>query len=310
MPDLPPLPASWNKANKVVGKFGVKEEEEENERKDNEQAEGEDSNKEGNKDNLHNIALAQLIIHDDLCAEVFTSADAERIVLGCHDEDDADQIDNDIGEPGNDTEEDRVCLGLIGAPKGWLAPTSPLTFLGYGPKHNAMAEETIDNPARWSMFTFTPVYSNNEYNFHSSPTGARVVTADKTGKQCIKGWEFHYQIWKAEKFNKETYVRTGASLGNLKPGSRKECFDVEVLRWHGLTPDQVCNDQMFFYQMLFPFCNLSEFGVESNHRMPYFSNICVHKHVRNVEGCRERIWSCLCTYVNPRVGTLDCCTST
>ena len=64
MPDLPPLPASWNKANRVIGKFGVEEEEEGNECKDDEQAEGRDSNEQGKEANLHNIALAQCIIHD------------------------------------------------------------------------------------------------------------------------------------------------------------------------------------------------------------------------------------------------------
>ncbi len=125
------------------------------------------------------------------------------------------------------------------------------------------------------MFTFTPVYSNNKYKIHSSQIGARVVPADQTGKQCINGWEFHDKNWKAEKFNGETYVRTGALLGNLKSGSRKGCLDVEVLRQHGLTADQVRNHPMFFYQMLFPFCNLSESSVESDHRMSYFSNVSV-----------------------------------
>jgi hypothetical protein len=92
---------------------------------------------------------------------------------------------------------------LIGAPEGWLAPTPPSTYSGYVPKHNALVEEAIDNPAGWSMFTFTPVYSNNKYKFHSSP-GARFVLADKTGKRCINGWEFHDQNWKAEKFYEET----------------------------------------------------------------------------------------------------------
>ncbi len=90
MPDLPPLPASWKKANEVIVKFGVGEKVEENDRKGNKQAEGRDSNKEGEEADLHNIALAQHIIHDNLCTEVFTSADAERIIVGCHDEDDAD----------------------------------------------------------------------------------------------------------------------------------------------------------------------------------------------------------------------------
>ena len=72
MPDLPPLPASWNKANKVIGKFGVEEEKEGNDREDNKQAEGRDRDKEGEEADLHNIALAQHIIHDNLCTEVFT----------------------------------------------------------------------------------------------------------------------------------------------------------------------------------------------------------------------------------------------
>jgi hypothetical protein len=98
-------------------------------------------------------------------------------------------------------------------------------------------EGAIDNPAGWSMFTFTLVYSNNKYKSHSSSTGARVVPGDQTGKRCINSWEFHYQNWKAEKIDEETYVRTGALLGNLKPGSRKGCLDVEVLRRHELTAD-------------------------------------------------------------------------
>ncbi len=70
----------------------MEEEEEENDCKDDKQAEGRDSDEGGEEANLHNIALTQRIILDNLCAEVFTSADAERIVLGCRDEDDADQI--------------------------------------------------------------------------------------------------------------------------------------------------------------------------------------------------------------------------
>ena len=84
---------------------------------------------------------------------------------------------------------------MIGAPKGWLPLIPAPTFSGYLPKHDAPSEEDIDNPAGWSMFTFTPVYnvSAKKYKFHSSPTGARVVPANNTGKQCINGWEFHYQ---------------------------------------------------------------------------------------------------------------------
>jgi hypothetical protein len=53
-------------------------------------------------------------------------------------------------------------------------------FSGYVPKRNA--KEAIDNPVCWSMFTLTPVYSNNKYKLHSSSTGARVLSAEQTGK--------------------------------------------------------------------------------------------------------------------------------
>jgi hypothetical protein len=42
----------------LLGKFGVEEEEDENECEDDEQAEGGDSNEEGEEANLHHIALA------------------------------------------------------------------------------------------------------------------------------------------------------------------------------------------------------------------------------------------------------------
>ena len=38
-----------------------------------------------------------------------------------------------------------------------------------------------------------------------------------------------------------------------------------------------------------------------------FQCVCVHKHVRNVEGCWEWIQSQLCTCFDSGVGALDCC---
>jgi len=52
-------------------------------------------------------------------------------------------------------------------------------------------------------------------------------------------------------------------FGNLKPVSRRGCLDVNVLKKHGLTAEHVWNDPLFFYQMIFPFCNPSESGVEN-----------------------------------------------
>jgi hypothetical protein len=123
------------------------------------------------------------------------------------------------------------------------------------------------------MYTFTPTYDKkNNYQFHSSPTGAKVVPLDNDGKRQVAGWEFHYKTWQGDNKTKSTYSRDGASLQSLKPPSRMGCLDVEVLKKHGLTAARVRNDPMFFYQMLFPFCNPTESGITADHRMPYFSN--------------------------------------
>jgi hypothetical protein len=78
-------------------------------------------------------------------------------------------------------------------------------------------EEEIDNPAGWSMFTFTPSYhpKTKKYDGHTTPSGAHVVPPDGTGKRVMNGWDFHYKNWKAEDFDVQTYVRTGAKFGDL-----------------------------------------------------------------------------------------------
>ena len=86
---------------------------------------------------------------------------------------------------------------------------------------------------------------------------------------------FHYKNWKAEDFDVQTYVRTGAKFGDLKPESRKGCLDANMLRKHGLNAEQMRHDPLFFYQLLFPFCAPSDSGVAKDHRMPFYSNISV-----------------------------------
>jgi hypothetical protein len=85
-----------------------------------------------------------------------------------------------------------------------LPPSAPITFLGYRPKFGDPPEEEIDNPAGWSMFTFTPSYhpKTKKYDGHTTPSGAHVVPPDKLGNRVMDGWEFHYKNWKAEEFDK------------------------------------------------------------------------------------------------------------
>ncbi len=193
------------------------------------------------------------------------------------------EIDDDIGEPSATATATttNVLIGdapdvIMGAPEGWSPPQPPPTFTGYVRKHNAPAEEHIDNPAAWSMYTFTPEFDkSNKYKFHSSPTGARVVPADSYGKRSINGWDFHYNNWTGDEEVESTYKRPGAEFGNLKPKSRMGSLDVDVLKKHGLTAERVRNDPMFFYQMLFPFCNPLESGIANDHRIPYFAHATV-----------------------------------
>ncbi len=242
---------------------------------------GGESDEEGDKKaDVHNIALARHLIGDNESEECFTKSDAERIVLsrgtgfllGADPE-----IDDYIGKPTSGTDEVLNLTDLIGAPDGWLPPSAPISFLGYRPKSGDPPEEEIDNPAGWSMFTFTPSYhpKTKKYDDHTTPSGAHVVPTDGTGKHVMKGWEFHYKNWKAEDFDFQTYVRTGAKLGNLKPESRKRCLDANVLRKHGLNAEQMRHDPLFFYQLLFPFCAPSDSGVAEEHHMPFYSNVSV-----------------------------------
>jgi hypothetical protein len=189
-------------------------------------------------------------------------------------------IDDDVGEPSGGVDETLVVEAfktLTGAPEGWLPPSCPVNFGGYKPKAGEPSEEELDNPAGWSMYTFTPSYNakTKKYDYHTTPTGARVVPANARGNRFHNGWEFHYRNWTGTVFDWETYSRTGAKYGDLKPDSRKGCLDANILRKHGLTPDRMRSDPMFFYQLLFPFCAPSDSDIAHDHRMPYFSNISV-----------------------------------
>ena len=122
-----------------------------------------------------NIALEHRVISDDKCEECFTKSDAERIVLsrgtgalgGAKPD-----IGDDIGEPTSGADEGSNLTNLIGAPDGWMPPSAPLSFLGYRPNSVDPPEEDINNPAGWSMFTFTPSYhpKTKKYDGHTTPS--------------------------------------------------------------------------------------------------------------------------------------------
>jgi hypothetical protein len=231
---------------------------------------GGDSDDEGEMSSLHVIAVAQRMINDNECNQVDSLEDAERIILSSID--DAEyKIDDDIGVPSG---EGTVTAVIPGSPDTWVPPQPPPTFTGYVPKHDAPSEDDIDNPAQWSMYTFTATFDKkNKYLYHTTPSNARVVPMNTSGKREVNGWEFHYQNWTADEEVKQTYAREGAAYPNLKPTSRAGCLDVNVLKKHGLNAARVRSDPLFFFQLLFPICNPMESGVTDDHRHPYFSNV-------------------------------------
>ena len=232
---------------------------------------GGDSDDEGEMSGLHVIAVARRMIDDNECNQVESSEDAERIILSnvgggeC-------EIDDDIGEPSGG--EGTVTAVIPGSPDNWVPPQPPLSFTGYVQKHDAPSEDAIDNPAGWSMYTFTATFDKkNKYMYHTTPSKARVVPMNSSGKREVNGWEFHYQNWSADEDVKRTYARDGAVYPNLRPASRAGCLDVNVFKKHGLNAARVRSDPLFFFQMLFPICNPMESGVTDDHRHPYFSNV-------------------------------------
>ncbi len=141
---------------------------------------------------IHLLGVARRLANDQEGRMITSVADVKRVLLSStlH-EDDIDDIDDNIGEPPTDATVPNSTTALVGAPDGWNPPCPSPSFRGYQQKHNAPAEADIDNPAGWSMFTFTPNFdSKNKYTYHTTPSGARVVHSNMNGKKQVNGWEF------------------------------------------------------------------------------------------------------------------------
>lgn len=216
--------------------------------------EGEDSDEEGEEVNDHFDPLAD--------ASTLEAMEARR------DELDAD----DLGEEFSSS-------AIPGSPAGWNPPGPPENYMGYQPKFDAPPTfGTIDNPGNWSEFTFQPTYKNSKYAGHESPAGAKVVPKDAQGDRVVNGWKFFYDGWQPSEFDKETYVRGDAKMGDLKPKSRKGKLDVKVLKKHGLNTLRM-KDPFFFLQLLLPIHDPNLSGVEEDGRMPYFTDARVFTNV-------------------------------
>ena len=90
---------------------------------------------------------------------------------------------------------------IMGYPDGWKPPCAPDGWApakaGSDPSEPRFAD--LDNPGKWSQFTFRPKYEKGKYSGHFMPSGATVVPKDANGKRMKGGWEFFYNGWDLEK---------------------------------------------------------------------------------------------------------------
>jgi hypothetical protein len=154
-------------------------------------------------------------------------------------------------------------IRLPSPPEDWVAPA---------PKgHKGEPEFTaVDNPGDWSQFTYRAEFdSKGQYKHHTIPTGAVPVPL-KDGQRKLGDWEFHYGGWESP----NDCFRKHVTPDNMFPEERKGCLDVDKLTAFGLTKARMKDcDALFFYQLLFPIGDPSRSGVESDRRMPYFTEV-------------------------------------
>lgn len=207
---------------------------------------------------------------------------------------DANNIDPFGGEEFDDGRDGAVTDGrniISGAPEGWFPPGPPSSWKGYEPKIDLGAPDfaAVDNPGSWNLFSYDAKYGRLEkgnkergmrkYLGHFTPALAKVVPPDENGNREVKGWKFHYNGWTPDAFDRQTYVRDDANAMNLKPESRRGSLDVIVLKKHGCDGNRVRDDPLFFYQLLFPFCDPELNEIEDDYRMPYFSHVANYTNI-------------------------------
>ena len=183
--------------------------------------------------------------------------------------------------PGNTID---AAAPLFGAPKGWLPPQPPESWTAPEPKTDCGEPDfaAVDNPGRWSQYTFTPTFdSKKQYVEHSMPAGAVPVPVNPaTGKREIGGYEFFYDGWKHPSPNKYN-TRMGATKENLFPKDRSVQLDADVLkRLLGLTKQRMENcDALFFYQLLLPIVDPAHSGIKDDPRVGFYEDVATHTNV-------------------------------
>jgi len=226
---------------------------------DTEQGNGGDSDNDADVADEHHDAMVE-VIQDRL----------ERLALGEEDDEVLELADSAVLLHRGELDAARA-LGITipGTPEDWVPPVRKI-------EKGEPAFETIDNPGKWSAYTFRPEFSGKPatgpYKRHSLPTGASPVPKGPDGKRCVNGWEFFYDGW--TKGDDDATARSGATRENLFPESRKGCLDQRLLRKLGLTKRVIQDkDALFFYQLLLPMCDPRRSGIEGDPRKAFYCDV-------------------------------------
>ncbi len=186
--------------------------------------------------------------------------DAHEIESGVE----VDDLDSIVCEVKDHTSKSR----LYGAPPGRSAPSAPHDWdPTINLNHGELPFEDVDNPEKWSNFTFRPMFEprGGKYICHSMPAGAVSVPMNaKTGKREVDGYEFFYQGWKNDNPTREN-CRFGASRENLFTADRDATLDGTFLKKLGLTKQRMVEcDALFFYQLILPIVDPSMSGIKDD----------------------------------------------
>ena len=143
--------------------------------------------------------------------------------------------------------------------------------------------EDVDNPGKWHPYSFRahfiqPKNKPKTYAWHQLPTGVRPCPIDEEEQRRVsKGWEFHYDKWKASDNLEPSKRRSGSTQENLFPDERKGRLDDALLKEMGLTRTRLLEgDALFFFQLLFPICDPKRSGIENDPRKPRKRRLPLH----------------------------------
>ncbi len=117
-----------------------------------------------------------------------------------------DVIEHDLTE-ANVNEYDEGAIP--GTPKNWQPPQPPSDFKLYEPKFGAPPLERIDNPGKWSQYTYQPKYLKGKCLDHFTPGGATVVTANENAERKFGDWEFHYNGYNTNEVDLQNFIHVG-----------------------------------------------------------------------------------------------------